>query len=464
MGRPFSRRSFLQGAGSAAGLTILSRHLMAGSGQAPPSETVRFAVVGIGGQGRFDVSALGDLGEVIAYADVDPRMIEQARSMLPEAKVFADYREMYDRMGADIDAVIIATPDHWHALPTLEAMQLGKHVYVEKPLARTIWEVRRLMAAARKYNVVTQMGIQGHSLESNRVFASWVQRGLLGRITEVHTWTTMRLLSSKSKLVDIGRHEQVPPGLDWDRWIGPAEFHPYSKWFMPNSWRAWTPFGTGTPGDWGCHLLDPVFTAMELRAPKTVLAEVTRDWDPETDRLAFPDASRVRFEYELPNRKTLTVVWHDGEFCNEVPRPPMLEEGRELGNRLTQDGNWNAGAVVYGTENTVIYGSHGAASCRVIPEEKMRDLIRTKALSQFKHLGIGDHFRDFVTAIKTGRQAGSHFALAGVVTEAALLGSIAVRNPGVKLHWDAAEMRIKNSREADAMVTPQYRDGYNLTL
>jgi len=462
MGTQFNRRSFLRGAGSATGLAVLSRRLIAGSGETPPSETVRMAVVGIGGQGRFDVNALGDQGQVIAYADVDPRMIEKARAMLPQAKAFEDYREMYDKMGKDIDAVIVATPDHWHALPALEAMQRGKHVYVEKPLARTIWEVRRLMAAALKYNVVTQMGNQGHSLESNRVFAAWVQKGLLGRIREVHTWTTMRLLSSKSKLADIARQEGLPAGLNWDKWVGPAEFHPYSRWFMPNLWRAWTPFGTGTPGDWGCHLLDPIFTAMDLRAPKNIMAEVAPGWDPRTDRLAFPDASRVTFEYELPNRQTLKVLWHDGEFCNEVPRPSMLEEGRDLGNKLKQDASWNAGAVVYGTENTVTYGSHGAASCRVIPEEKMRDLIRTKALSELKNLGIGDHFHDFVTAIKTGRQAGSRFAFAGVLTEAALLGSIAIRNPGVKLDWDAANMTITNSKEANAMVTPEYRKGYDL--
>lgn len=462
MGSPVTRRSFVGLAGSVAGFTILSRHLVAGSGQTPPSESVRLAVVGVGGQGRFDVEALGDQGQVVAYADVDPRMIRETRKMLPDARSFTDYREMYDRMGKDFDAVIVATPDHWHALPALDAMQLGKHVYVEKPLARTIWEVRRLVDAARKYNVVTQMGNQGHSLESNRVFASWVQKGLLGRITEVHTWTTMRLLASKSKLADIAKAEEPPAGLDWDKWIGPAEYQPYSKWFMPNLWRAWTPFGTGTPGDWGCHLLDPIFTALELRVPKAIVAEVTPGWDPTADRLAFPDSSRVTFEFELRNRKTLRVLWHDGEFCNEVPRPPMLEAGRELGNKLTPGASWNAGAVVYGTQNTAIYGSHGAASCRVIPEENMRDLIRTKALSEFKNLGIGDHFRDFITAIKTGRQAGSHFAFAGVLTEAALLGSIAIRNPGAKLEWDAATMTITNNKQANAMVRPEYRKGYEL--
>ncbi|MFB3903672.1 MAG: Gfo/Idh/MocA family protein [Acidobacteriota bacterium] len=458
-----SRRSFLHAAGSAAALVVAPRRLVAGSGETPPSETVHLAVVGIGGQGQRLVEEFSRHGQVVAFADVDPRMIERARVRLPQAKVFEDYRAMYDEVGKDIDAVIVATPDHWHALPALHAMQCGKHVYVEKPLARTIWEVRQLMVAARKFNVVTQMGNQGHSLESNRVFASWVQKGLLGRITEVHTWVTMRLISSKSKLAEIARQEEIPAGLNWHRWIGPARFHPYSKWFMPEIWRAWTPFGTGTPGDWGCHLLDPIFTALGLRAPKTIVAEVTPGWDAKADALAFPDASRVTFEFELPNRKMLKVLWHDGEFCNEVPRPPMLEEGRDLGNQLTREG-WKAGAVVYGTENTLTYGSHGAASCRLIPEERMRDLIRTKTVSEFKNLAIGEHTRDFVAAIKTGRQAGSDFAFAGVVVEAALLGSIAIRNPGVKLEWDATNMTITNCKEANAMVTPEYRKGYELKV
>lgn len=464
MPAPVSRRSFLQTAGSAAAVTLLPRRLVAGSGQTPPSETVNLAVVGIGGQGQSLATAFSEHARVIAYADVDPRMIEKARALLPEARVFTDYRRMYDELGSGLDAVIIATPDHWHALPAVDAMQRGKHVYVEKPLARTIWEVRQLMAAARKYNVVTQMGNQGHSLESNRVFASWVRNGILGRITEVHTWVTMRLLRSRSKLAEIGKPEPVPEGLDWERWVGPAPYHPYSEWFMPNRWRAWTPFGTGTPGDWGCHLLDPLFTALGLRAPKSVVAEVTPEWDPRTDALAFPDASRVTFEFELTNGETLKVLWHDGEFCNEVPRPPMLEEGRDLGNRLKEDGSWTAGAVVYGTENTVTYGSHGAGSCRVIPEERMQGLARTKGFFDYRNLAIGDHALDFVNAIKTGRQAGSSFAVAGVLTETALLGSIAIRNPGVKLEWDAERMTITSSAGANAMVTPQYREGYELKI
>lgn len=455
------RRSFLR---TAACLPMVPARLLARQGAMPASDTLNFAIVGVGGEGRKDINALGDLGKVIAYADVDPRMIEKARALRPEAQVFSDYRAMYDKLHKDLDAVIVATPDHWHALPAVEAMQLGKHVYVEKPLARTIWEVRQLMTAALKYNVVTQMGNQGHSFESNRIFASWVEKGLLGRITEVHTWTTMRLLASRSKLAEIKQTGEMPPGLDWESWVGPAQYLPYSKWFMPNIWRAWTPYGTGTPGDWGCHLLDPIFTALKLKAPKTVVAEVSPEWNSQVDALAFPDSSRITFEFELTNGKTLKVLWHDGEFCNEVPRPSMLEAERELGNQLKPDADWNAGAVVYGTENTVVYGSHGASSCRVIPEEKMQGLLRAKAFADLKYQGISDHFRDFVTAIKTGRQASSHFAYAGVVAESALLGSIAIRNPGVKLEWDAERMAIKNCRAANAMLKPEYRKGYRLVV
>jgi len=170
----------------------------------------------------------------------------------------------------------------------------------------------------------------------------------------------------------------------------------------------------------------------------------------------------VKFEYELSNKKTLNVLWHDGEFCNEVPRPPALEADRDLGNKLAP--NWMAGAVVYGTENTLTYGSHGASGCRIIPEEKMKGLQETKSLGDYHNLGMGDHVRDFVNAIKTGRKAGSDFSVSGVVTEAALLGSIAIRNPGIKLEWDAQAMRITNCPEANALVTPEYRKGYELKV
>lgn len=470
MRKPFSRRSFLRTAATAASFSILPRRLLAGSGEAPPSETVRFAAVGVGGQGRADLRGLLDagLGKVVAFADVDPRAVDATRKLCPDAQAFEDYREMYDKLGNTFDAVLVATPDHWHALPTLDAMQLGKHVYTEKPIARTVWEVRKLMEAARRYNVVTQMGNQGHSFASHQTFTSWVRKGLLGDIREVHTWTTMRLMDAQSKIPELAKAEKIPDGLNWDRWIGPAEFHPYSPHFTPNRWRAWTPFGTGNPGDWGCHLLDPIYDALNLRSPNRITAEIPPGWDPQRDALAFPNASRIRYEYDLSNGKTLKILWHDGDFCNDVPRPPVLEADRELGNRVIP-GQWNAGAVVYGSKNTLKYGSHGADGCRVIPEEEMRKMIRgikedEKSKPGFWMANIGSHFEDFVTAIKIGRKSGNPFETAGYVAENAALGAIAVRNPGVTLNWDHAAMRFTNSEAANAMVTPAYRKGYALVV
>ncbi|MDX9868377.1 MAG: Gfo/Idh/MocA family oxidoreductase [Kiritimatiellia bacterium] len=466
----YNRRAFLCSAGAAGVFSILPRRLIAGSGEAPPSETVRFAAVGVGGQGRADLKGLTDagLGQVVAVADVDPRSLAATRQFLPSVQTFADYREMYDKAGKSVDAVLVATPDHWHALPTVEAMQLGKHVYTEKPIARTVWEVRRLMEAARRYNVVTHMGNQGHSFASHQTFTSWVRKGLLGEIREVHTWTTMRLLDAAGKIPELAKPERLPEGLDWERWIGPAEYHSYSPYFTPNRWRAWTPFGTGNPGDWGCHLLDPIYDALNLRSPQRITAEVTPGWDPVRDRLAFPNASRIRYEYDLANGKTMTIVWHDGKFCNEVPRPAMLEEGRELGNRIVP-GQWNAGAVVYGSKNTLKYGSHGADGCRVIPESDMRAMIRNikeeeQTKPNFWMTRIGSHFEDFTTAIRIGRKSNNPFETAGYVAENAALGAIAVRHPNVRLEWDCEALRFKNCDSATAMVTPGYRKGYVLKV
>lgn len=466
-----NRRYFLRaGSAAVAAFSILPRRLIAGSGETPPSETVLFGAVGVGGQGRADLKGLTEagLGKVVAVADVDPRSIAATKQFLPDVQTFADYREMYDKAGKTFDAVLIATPDHWHAIPTVEAMQIGKHVYTEKPVARTVWEIRKLMDAARKYNVVTHMGNQGHSFGSHQTFKSWVRKGLLGEIREVHTWTTMRVMDSKSKIPELAKQEKVPDGLNWERWVGPSEFHPYSPFFTPNRWRAWTPYGTGNPGDWGCHLLDPIYDALNLRSPQRITAEIAPDWDPVRDRLAFPNASRIRYEYDLSNGKTMTILWHDGEFCNEVPRPSMLEEGRELGNKIIP-GQWNAGAVVYGSKNVLKYGSHGADGCRVIPEASMRAMIKDireeeKTKPNFWMTQIGSHFEDFTTAVKIGRKSGNPFETAGYVAENAALGAIAVRNPNIRLEWDCEALRFKNCEAANAMVEPHYRKGYSLKV
>ena len=465
---PVNRRRFLRATAQAISFTILPRRLLAGSGVTPPSETVNFAVVGVGGQGRSDIQGLGDLGQVIAIADVDPRSIVAAQKIVPNAQVFEDYRELYDRLGKSIDAVIVATPDHWHALPTVEAMQIGKHVYTEKPIARTVWEIRKLMEAASKYKVVTQMGNQGHSFASHQIFTSWVRQGLLGDIREVHTWTTMRLLDAQSKLSELANQEKIPAGLNWDRWIGPAEYHPYSPHFIPRFWRAWTPYGTGNPGDWGCHLLDPIYDALNLHSPQRITAEVSPEWNPQRDALAFPNASRIKYEYDLENGQTMTILWHDGDFCQKVPRPAMLEEGRELGNQIIP-GQWNAGAVVYGSKNVVKYGSHGADACRVIPETAMRQMLREIKSAEntkpnFWMAKLGSHFADFVNAIKNNCKSGNPFETAGFVAENAALGAIAIRNPGNTLKWDHSAMRFTNSDAANAMVTPEYRKGYALKV
>lgn len=469
MSAKVKRRTFLRNALGTSSFMILPRRLIAGSGETPPSETVLFSAVGVGGQGRTDVQSVinSKLGKVIAIADVDPRSIAATKHFLPEAQTFNDYREMYDKLGKTFDAVIVATPDHWHAIPTIEAMQLGKHVYTEKPIARTVWEVRKMMEAARKYNVVTHMGNQGHSFASHSLFVNWVRKGLLGQITEIHTWTTMRLFDAQSKIGEIGKEVPIPEGLDWERWIGPAEFLPYSPWLMPGRWRAWTPFGTGNPGDWGCHLLDPIYDALNLRSPQRITAEITPGWNPERDRLAFPNGSRIRYEYDLPNGKSITILWHDGDFCKEVPRPAMLEEGRELGNMPGP--SWNAGAVVYGSKYALKYGSHGADACRVIPETAMREMIRNikeaeKSSSDFWHDKIGSHFEDFVTAIKIGRKSNNPFETAGHVAENAVLGSIAMRFPGETLNWDNTTAQFTNHAAANALLTPNWRKGYAITI
>ncbi|MBE3135616.1 MAG: Gfo/Idh/MocA family oxidoreductase, partial [Acidobacteria bacterium] len=262
--KTLSRRAFLGRAGAAgavAALAIVPRHVVAGSPARPPSEKISIACIGIGGRGRDDLNAVG--GEnIVALCDVDQRRIGDAFKKWPQAKPYRDFRQMFDEMSKSIDAVVVGTPDHTHAVAVMAALKRGKHVYCEKPLAHSIYEVRQLMKAARDRKVVTQLGNQGHSSDSIRMFCEWIGDGAIGNVHTVHAGCGMVY----SKIKDLGRLKEqhdVPAGLDWDLWLGPVPFRPYHPAYVPGSWRSWLAFGTGVIGDWVCHVVDPAFWALD---------------------------------------------------------------------------------------------------------------------------------------------------------------------------------------------------------
>jgi len=445
-----SRRQFIRRTGAAlAALTVAPAHVLGGAARPAPSEKLDLAFVGVGGRGGVNLGGLGGSNNVVALCDVDTRRAGKAFDRHPKARTFRDFRRMLDAVEKQIDAVVVSTPDHTHAAAALAAIRRGKHVYCEKPLAHSVWEVRQLMEAARRHKVVTQLGNQGHSFDTIRLFCEWIWDGAIGTVHTVHACCGI----VHSRIKDLPRLKEshpVPQGLDWDLWLGPARYRPYHPMYLPSSWRGWMPFGTGTIGDWTCHVVDPVFWALDLGSPRTVQARV-EGYDPVKHADTFPPGTTVTYEFPAKGKRgPVQLVWHSGKA--KPPRPKDLEPKRKV---------TGTGAIVYGETGSIMYGSHGARGLRIFPEKKMK--AYAAHLPPQKLPRVRNHYADWVEAVRAGRHAGSDFAdYGGPLTELALLGIIAMRMPGRKLDWDDRNMRFTNCPEADRLVRPEFRKGWTL--
>lgn len=449
-----NRRQFLRvtSAGVAA-FQILPGGGAFGAQAISTNEKVNVAGIGIGSQGGADVDAVAGEGQnLVALCDVDDNYAAKEFAKYPKARRFKDFRVMLDKMGKEIDAVIIGTPDHTHAVIAMEAMKHRKHVYCEKPLAHSVHEVRALMAAATKYKVVTQLGNQGHSSGSIRRLCEWVWAGVIGQVHTVHAGCDA-FKEVYCQIRNLGKLDQtydVPKGLDYDLWIGPVPFRPYTPFWVPWNWRGWLPFGTGTIGDWFCHVIDPTFWALDLDAPTTVQAEVT-GYDPVQQGLTYPPATRLTFEFPARNRRgPVKIVWHDGN--TRIPRPQDFAADDQVPG---------TGAILFGDKGMILHGSHGGGGCRLLPETLMEQHTGKNAPAE-KIPRVKNHAWDWIEAIRTGRQAGSNFGYGGPLTQAALLGAIAIRFPGQTLEWDNKKARITNNEAANTYVHPAYRKGWSL--
>jgi predicted dehydrogenase len=445
----FTRRAFLKTSATiATGCMVVPRHVIAGSGSTPPSEKPNVAAIGVGGMGAADINAVAPDVNIVALCDVDrSRHTAETFKKFPDAKTFKDFRKMFDAVEKDIDAVIVATPDHFHAVAAMAAIKRGKHVYCEKPLAHSIHEVRELMKAAKEHNVVTQLGNQGHSFNSIRDFCEWIWDGAIGNVHTIHCGCRA-VNSGLDALPTVKEHFPIPETLDWDQWLGPAQERLYNPAYVPARWRGWTAFGDGTVGDWACHVVDPVFWALDLGAPSTVQAEV-KNWDFKTQGDAFPKGDIITYEFAAKgNRGPITMKWFSG--TERIPRPKELESDEK---------DIDTGAVVMGDKGTIVYGSHGAGQVRIIPESKM--LAYKKPEKKIPR--VKEHHWDWLQAIKTGRKAGSDFAAyGGPLTEVALVGIIAIKLHGTKLNWDGPSGRFTNCTEANDFLNPPYRAGWTL--
>ncbi len=498
-----SRRRFLEAAGGSLGaFTIVPRHVLGGPGRVPPSGKINIAFIGTGSQGLRVMLGFLRNPEVQAVSVCDPnkesadypqwgenefrdsvrrllsagsdwdwlstdRPIQLTRSMMVTAgtagrepcrriveayyasqkrsgqyrgcTAYGDFRELLEKEN-DVDAVVVGATDHWHALISAEAMKKGKHVFCQKPMARTVYEARRMAEVARETGVATQVAVGNQASEDTRRLCEWIGSGAIGPVRQVANWSSRPFWPQG---LDRPREAQpAPEGLDWDLWIGPAPERPFNRAYLPFVWRGWHDFGTGALGDMGCYSFDTIFRALKLEAPASVEASSTERYA-ET----YPRASILRFNFPARgDMPPVRLTWYDGGL--KPPRPEDLDEGQSLPDE---------GLLFSGDRGTILCGFHGSDP-RLIPEAKMKAYVeppRTLPRS------IG-HEKEWLEACKGEKmKPGASFEFSGLVTEALLLGNVALR-AGERVVWDRAGLKAANLPAAQALIRPEYRGGWKL--
>jgi predicted dehydrogenase len=474
--KSFSRRDFLKNTSIAfAGVMIVPRHVL-GKGFTAPSDKLNIAGIGCGGKAEVNLPYAWNNGaeNITALCDVDDRMAVSARKKWPNAPYYKDYREMLDKEHKNIDAVIITTPDHMHAVQALPCMQLGKHVYLEKPLTHDIYESRILTRAEQRYKVVTQMGNQGSSGDSTRKIETWIQAGVLGSVHTVHVWTNRPVWPSGVSL-PTGKFD-TPKELDWDLWLGTAPYRDYNPAYHPAIWRGWTDFGTGSLGDMGCHFVDVPYRALKLGYPNAVECSVTSVYtgffQESFYKGSFPPSAKIHLQF--PARAGLApveLIWYDGGIKPKRPVELLPDEAM---------GEWDGGIIFEGTKGKLMAGLFGR-NPTLLPTRKMKEIKLPPAKQPSVPRTEEGHQTQWVNACKKGfgTYTSSAFSIAGPLTETVLMGNLAVlsynysetnakgeRNfPGrKKLIWDGPNMKISNFEPANQFVKRNYRDGWKLEM
>jgi predicted dehydrogenase len=461
MNTPVTRRTFLKTTGAASTLAFPAVLRAQPPGTPSPNNRVNVAIIGAAGRGGAAVEGMKD-ENIVAVCDVDSARadgsLKSAASRFKEraetyekAERFNDYRKMFDAVGDKIDAVTISIPDHCHFPAAMTAMGLGKHVYVEKPLAHTVWETRQMRQKAAEKKVITQMGNQGHTHDGTRLLKEWVQAGVLGEVREVVSWTNRPFFPpwreplgtynapDHSKFIPV-----VPSTLNWDAWLCASAARPYDPAYMPGlKWRGWWDFGTGAFGDVACHIMDGAYWALDLGAPTSVEAMSTG-----ATKLACPRASIVTSHF--PARGNLPPVkytWADGSLM--PPLPPQLEMGRDLPEE--------AGTLLFGSKATVLCSFY-YETVRIIPEAKMQEMASNLPAKTIPRVQ-GGPFAEWLSAIKGGPKPGSNFEYSAPFTESVLLSNVAIRTRR-RIEWDSAAMKVTNIPEANQFITKEYRPGW----
>ncbi len=461
-----SRRKFLKtGAVAAAGFMIVPRHVLGGKGFTAPSDRLLIAGVGAGGKGESDIQNFYKSGkaEIAFLCDVDDRRAASSVKRFPNAKYYKDWREMYDKESKNFDAVSVSTPDHNHAIIAYHAMQLGKHVYVQKPLTHDIYEARLLTDAAKKYKVVTQMGNQGASNDGTRQLAEWYDADIIGDVHTVYCWTDRPVwpqgIAWPKTPTDILKE------LDWNLWLGTAPFKDYVSNLVPFNWRGWWDYGTGALGDMGCHLMEAPFRVLGLKYAKDVQASVGSVYVGEFTKGRFPESCPPSSHITLTFPKTdktkgdVTIHWMDGGIQPE--RPEELGANEMFGD----DGN---GTLFIGTKGKMIASTY-SANPLLLPTSRNSEVKVNQTLQRIPG-GANGHYAQWVEGCLAGygkTQLSSSFDVAGPLTEALLMANLAVRGHElkgghIKMLWDNDNMKITNFDAVNQYVKRDYRQGWTL--
>lgn len=442
-----ARRKFMKQAAAASMATTLIVPKL--SLAAPPSSKLQHAAIGVGGQGASDLGQIfsSEKVDVVALCDIDAQNLERASQRYPGARLYRDWREMLEQEENNIDSVNVATPDHTHAAASMTAIRKGKHIYCEKPLTHDVYEARKVTLAARKAGVATQMGNQIHSHKFYRTAVQWMQEGAIGKIKEWHSWSAagyeLREEICKNGRIRPATSDPVPDHVDWDLWLGTAEERPFKlNYYHKFNWRLWRDFGGGETGDFGCHIFDPIFTALGIKDPLTITCQtenISQEMWPH-----WIQADYIFEGTELCADKTILGTWSDGGKKPDPKLSPHLPKNFKLPK---------AGSMVIGEEGTLI-----------IPHVKDPAIYTgqqspTHPAPELEGL---NHYHDFVEAALGNGVAGSNFDYAGPLTESIQLANIANRFPGETLEWNAKRLKFTNSREANKFIRRSYRDGFKV--
>jgi predicted dehydrogenase len=442
-----NRRTFLQ-TSTAAGVGFWVTGGLNAAESKSPNEKIQLGCIGVGGKGESDVRNVSEFGKIYALCDVDSTKLKGMSIRYKTQHNFADFREMLDKLGDQIDAVTVSIPDHCHAAATAKAMKAGKHVYCQKPLTHTIWEARRLGEIAREKGVATQMGNQYTAFNPMRRAAHQIKAGQLGDVKEVHVWTNRPIWPQGGPRPS---GQPVPPTLNWDLWVGPAPMRPYggADVYHPFGWRGWWDFGTGALGDMACHTCNLPFMALNMRDPVAVEAEC-----PEHNRDSYPPRSKIKYDFpELNGRAAFTMYWYDG---GNVPSADLFKdvtlEVDDEGQKVPPP--FKSGVLIIGDKAKMYAaGDYAERGIQIIGADEM-DVDYPKSPGHEKEwfIAMGD----------SSKPAMSNFPeYAGPLTETILLGNLAVWKRG-RVDWDPVNLKPLNDASLEKIVRTEYRDGYEV--